>query len=234
MGRLLRRGNDIIINNYHTTQEAIELTCAVYQDSSKTPRYVSLPYDPDALSAGKTTTITLPLKTFIPDADAHHEARVVITGRNLQETAMVNNEFTLCLGGKAALSIVQQPQSVTVPVGGAAAFTVSVTGGTPPYKYQWQVFADGGWKDIPGANAATLTLEQVKAEWNGRRTRCVITDAAGSVVVSDEAVLTVLGQGAGEGGEHPDTGDHTHLPLTLAVAMIAAAILMILRRRERD
>ena len=224
---------DIVINNYHTTREDIELTCAVYLDDSKTPRYVSLPYDRSAVSAGKTTTITLPLKTLIPDVDQHTEARVVITGRNIRETAMVNNAFTLHLGGKAALAIVEQPRSQTVPVGGSAVFTVGVTGGTPPYTYQWQVFADGRWQDIPGANGATLTLDQVKAEWNGRRTRCVITDAAGTTVISDEAVLTVIGQST-EGDGRPDTGDHTHLPLYLAVALIAAALLTLLRRRERD
>ena len=95
------------------------------------------------------------------------------------------------------------------------------------------MFVDGTWKDIPGANESTLTLDKVKAEWNGRKTRCVITDAAGTTVVSDEAVLTVIGQGTG-GDELPDTGDHTHLPLYLAVALMAVAILMILRRRERD
>ena len=146
--------------------------------------------------------------------------------RGIQETATVNNEFTLYLGGKTALTIIEQPQSVTVPVGGNAVFTVAVTGGTPPYKYQWQVFVDGKWKDIPGANAAALTLHKVKMKWNGRRTRCVIADAAGTTVISDEAVLTVT--------ELPDTGDHTHLPLYLAVALIAAAILIILRRKERD
>ncbi len=216
---------DIVINDYHTAREAIELICAVYLDGARTPRYVSLPYDPGALSAGKTTTITLPLKTFIPDVDRHREARVVITARNVAETATVNNEFTLCFG-RAALTIVEQPRSVTVPVGGRAAFTVGVTSGTPPYQYQWQVFVDVKWQDVPGANAATLTLEKVKAKWNGRKARCVVTDAAGDRVVSDAAVLTVTGR--------PNTGDNTHLPLYLAVALIAAAILLILRRRERD
>lgn len=100
---------DIVINNYHTNEDAIELTCAVYLDNSKTPRYISLPYYPSVLSAGKTTTITLPLRTFIPDADQHREARVVITGRGIQETAMVNNEFTIYLRGAAELTITQQP-----------------------------------------------------------------------------------------------------------------------------
>ena len=67
------------------------------------------------------------------------------------------------------------------------------------------------------------------AEWNGRRTRCVITDAAGTTVVSDEAMLTVIGT-----DKQPETGDRTRLPLYLAVALIAAALLLILRRRERD
>ena len=73
---------------------------------------------------------------------------------------------------------------------------------------------------------AEFTLSD--AEWNGRRTRCVITDAAGTTVVSDEAVLTVIGT-----DKQPETGDHTRLPLYLAVALIAAALLPILRRRER-
>ena len=213
---------DIVINNSHTTREAVELNCAVYLDSARTPRYVSLPYDSSAVSAGKTTTITLPLKTFIPDADQHREARVVISARNVAETATVNNEFTLYLG-KAPLIIVRHPQSVTVPVGGTATFTVGVTGGTPPYKYQWQVLLGGKWKDVPGANAATLTLNKVKMKWNGRQTRCVITDAAGATVTSDAATLTVT--------ELPNTGDPTRLPLYLAVALIAAALLLLLRRR---
>ena len=225
---------DIIISNYHTAQEAIELNCAVYLDNSDTPRYISLPYDPSVLSAGKTTTITLPLKTFIPDADLHREARVVITGRGIAETATVNNEFTLYLGGSDMLTIIKQPRSQTAHVGGSAVFTVDVSGGRAPYKYQWQVFVDGEWRDIPGANEATLTLDKVKAEWNGRRTRCVITDANDITVISDEAVLTVIGQGTGADGKHPDTGDHMNLPLYLLVALSAVALLLILRRRERD
>ena len=225
---------DIIISNYYITQEAIELNCAVYLDNSDTPRYISLPYDPNFLSAGKTTTITLPLKTFIPDADQYREARVVITGRGIAETALVNNEFTLYLGGSGALTISEQPQSQTVPVGGSAAFTVGVSGGKAPYKYQWQVFADGKWQDIPGANEATLTLDKVKAGWNGRKTHCIITDADDTAIISDEAVLMINGQGTGEDDEGPDTGDHMSLPLYLTIALMAAALLLLLRRRERD
>ena len=42
-------------------------------------------------------------------------------------------------------------------------------------------------------------------------------------------MLTVIGA-----GKQPNTGDHAHLPLYLAVALIAIVILMILRRRERN
>ena len=83
----------------------------------------------------------------------------------------------------------------------------------------------GKWKDVPGANAATLTLSKVKLKWNGRQTRCVVTDAAGATVTSDAATLTVT--------RLPNTGDPTRLPLYLAVALIAAALLLLLRRRAR-
>ena len=115
---------------------------------------------------------------------------------------------------------------------------MGVSGGRTPYKYQWQVFVNGQWQDIPGANEATLTLDKVKAEWNGRKTRCIITDANDTAIISDEAVLRIIRQGTGEGTEEgdarPDTGDHTNLPLYLTIALMAAVLLMLLRKRERD
>ena len=223
---------DIVIRNYYSNNEDISLTCAMYLNDSQTPVYISLPYDPSVLAADTTTTITLPVRALF-DPDTTESARFVITPRGISETATVNNEFTIYPSGSSPLTIMQQPQSVAAHAGESASFTVGVTGGKTPYKYQWQVFVDGEWQDIPGANEATLTLDHVKPEWNGRRTRCVVTDAGGATIISDEAVLTVIGQGAGD-DEGPDTGDHMNLPLYLAIALIAIALLIIIRRRERD
>ena len=215
---------DIIINNYHTTQEAIELTCAIYLDNSDTPRYVSLPYDPNVLSAGKTTTITLPLKVFIPDADEHREARVVITGRGIQETASVNNEFTLYLGG-GALHFVKEPEDVTVQEGEDVSFAVEVAGGKPSYTYQWQVWDEKHqkWVDLPGFTNPTLSREDIEKKWDGVKFRCVVTDAEGTKIISREVTLTVR--------DGVDTGDHSNLPLYLAIALAALILLWWVRRR---
>ena len=57
------------------------------------------------------------------------------------------------------------------------------------------------------------------------RFRCVVTDAAGTQIVSQEVTLTVRDQ--------VPTGDNTNLPLYLAVALIALALMLALRRRRR-
>ena len=226
---------DIIINNYHNNDQSIELTCAIYVNDEDAPYYVSLPYDPKEVSAGKTTTITLPLDALI-DVESTEVARFVISARGVDETALFNNEFTIYPGGSSPLSIASQPVSQTVKPGESAVFSVGVTGGKTPYAYQWQVFVDGEWQDIPSATGTTLMLDKVKPEWNGRRTRCVVTDAEGTVVISQEAVLTVVGGGSGFAGDddHPDTGDHSNLPLYLIVALVAMALLLLMRRKERE
>jgi len=56
--------------------------------------------------------------------------------------------------------------------------------------------------------------------WDGCRLRCVVTDAAGTQIVSREAILRVR--------DRVDTGDDTNLPLYLALAL---ALLIALRSR---
>ena len=248
---------DIIINNYYHNEESIELTCAVYVNDSDTPYYVSLPYEPKSVAAGKTTTISLPLDLLV-DLESTESARFVINPRGIDETALVNNEFTIYPGGISPLSVAEDPVSTTVRPGGSASFSVDVYGGEGNYTYQWQVFVDGKWQNIPGATGSTLNLDKVKSEWNGRRTRCIIADGGreirvddngnpiipageeGHYVVSGEAVLTVIGggsgiiDGGGDGDDHPDTGDHANLPLYLAVALIAIGLLILMRRRRAN
>ena len=65
----------------------------------------------------------------------------------------------------------------------------------------------------------------VKAEWDGRKAHCVVTDANGEEIRSGRE-LRVRTE------ELPDTGDHSHLPLYLAVAIAALVMLWWMRRRR--
>ena len=239
-------------NYYHCDESSIRLTCAMYLNGSETPEYISLPYDPTAVAAGKSTTIDVPLNTLF-DPQTVQTARFVFSAPGIAETADVNNEFTIYPGGFSALrftrniwaEIVRGGEVVTytgtVPAreGETVTLYVGVTGGTKPYRYQWQVYdpAAGEWvnlrdgKDISGANADALTLESVKGEWDGRQSRCVITDSSGTTITSDPITLRVARSG---GPTPPDTGDHASLPLYLAVAALALVALIAIRRRRQE
>src|SRR4029453_12177268 len=81
-------------------------------------------------------------------------------------------------------SIVVQPTSRTVTVGGTAAFSVLATG-TAPLSYQWR-FNDANIEDAP---LSTLTLSNVQLAQAGNYS-VVVANSLGSVT-SAVAVLTV-------------------------------------------
>jgi hypothetical protein len=81
--------------------------------------------------------------------------------------------------------ILQQPLSLTVPVGQTAAFFVGV-GGTPPFAYQW--FFNGA--PMPGASTNPLVLLNVQPSQQGVY-RVVVSNAV-SFAQSDPAQLIVL------------------------------------------
>ena len=92
------------------------------------------------------------------------------------------------------LTIISQPANVACAVGDTAVFSVGVTGGKEAYKYQWQGYSISARKylSIVGGTSATLSLA-VKDENTYKdvsKVRCVITDADGVQVTSNEATLT--------------------------------------------
>ena len=97
--------------------------------------------------------------------------------------------------GGGALSISSNPASITVAVGATASFSVTATGGTAPYKYQWM----RNGVNISGATAASYSLSAQSAD-SGAGFRVKVTDSAATPasVTSATATLTVSSSTASE------------------------------------
>lgn len=218
---------DIIVTNFADTKDSFKLTCEVTLDGGTETYVAALPYYEQALSSRNTQTLTMPISALVPDPENHSSAFVNITAVGRDEAALANNAFTVFLGGGSELRFVRQPEDATVQEGERASFEVEVEGGKQPYSYQWQVFnpKTGKWEDLKGFTELTLSREAVEKKWDGARFRCVVTDADGTQIVSQEVTLTVRDQ--------VPTGDNTNLPLYLALALIALALMLALRRRRR-
>lgn len=141
---------------------------------------------------------------------------------SMSEFSDFDNQASVVLG--ASLHMVLQPASITVKEGESAVFSVSVSGGVPPYTYQWQRYINGRWVDIDGATGATFVLTNVSKNDYGARFRCSVRDSLGSHVISEEAALTVQ-------ADVPVTGD-TAQPVLWAALLIAALLLLCLLRRR--
>jgi Zn-dependent metalloprotease len=97
--------------------------------------------------------------------------------------------------GGGALSISSNPASITVAVGATASFSVTATGGTAPYTYQWM--RNGA--NISGATAASYSLTAQSAD-SGAGFSVKVTDSAATPasVTSATARLTVSTSTASE------------------------------------
>ncbi len=91
-------------------------------------------------------------------------------------------------GGPVAPSILVQPQSLVVPPGQSATFSVSAAG-TPPLAYQWRK----GGLDVPGARSSAYSIPAVTAGDAGSYD-VRVSNAAGAAT-SRAATLTVAASG---------------------------------------
>jgi Zn-dependent metalloprotease len=115
------------------------------------------------------------------------------------------------IGGGGAVSISSQPSPVTVAAGSTASFSVTATGGTAPYTYQWM--RNGA--DIAGATSAGYSLTAQTTD-NGAVFSVKVTDSATTptTATSSGATLTVssgsaverVGNGGFEVGTSPWAG----------------------------
>ena len=222
----------IVIYDHSETEESLRLYAELYLDDAETPDYIELPYSPEHVSSDMAQTIDLSVSALLGGRSAR-KVRVVIRGVGIEERSLIDNEFTLYLNDAFnPLRIAVQPTDQTALEGGTAEFFVVAAGGTAPYSYQWQesMGKDLGWRDIPDAVKSVLTVEDAKASMNGRQYRCVVTDHHLDEIISDSAALHVV-------SSLPPTGDHTSLPLYLALAaaslLLAAALRRTRKRREQ-
>jgi Zn-dependent metalloprotease len=91
-------------------------------------------------------------------------------------------------GGGGAVSISSQPSNVTVAAGSVATFSVTATGGTAPYTYQWM--RNGA--NISGATSASYSLTAQTTD-SGAGFSVKVTDSATTptTATSSTATLTV-------------------------------------------
>ncbi len=95
----------------------------------------------------------------------------------------------------ASISIASQPVAEIVCVNDKASFTITADG-TPPYYYQWQKDNGGNWDDLnDGGNISGVQTDQLDiadaSAGDADSYRCVVSNASGDSVISDEVALTV-------------------------------------------
>ena len=156
-----------------------------------------------------------------------YRAEMDVNGTSYGHYYLYSNPFVVSVQPQDPLTFIRQPRDTVVQPGEDVSFSVEVGGGKRPYTYQWQIWDEKHqkWVDLPGFTDPTMSREDIEKKWDGCRFRCVVTDAEGTRIISDEVTLTVR--------DRVLTGDNSNLPLYLAVAMAALAVLILLHRRVR-
>ena len=183
---------------------------------------------PDEVSDTETWNFDLPL-SLLTDGRSAGKVTVKVGGRNYVENGEFDNSVVIYLEPET-MTIRTQPQDQAVAEGGGAEFSVAVSGGRTPLKYQWQVKTAGGttWADLPGETAASLTLQAVALDMSGNQYRVIVTDASGCSLTSRAASLTVK--------KVPHTGDDAPVVWWIvgtALALAGIAYVIISRKKEQ-
>ena len=153
-----------------------------------------LKYQWQTYSNGKWVNSSLPgyntatLSVPVISSRNGYKFRCVVTDSG-NKTA-TSGTATLRVVAPGELAIVSQPDNVMGSVGATAKFKVVAQG--TGLKYQWQTYKDGKWvnSQLPGFNTAELSVGITNAR-NGYKFRCVITDAGGKTITSNDVYLKV-------------------------------------------
>ncbi|MFN0158701.1 MAG: immunoglobulin domain-containing protein [Bacteroidota bacterium] len=130
------------------------------------------------ISSATNSSYSIPT-TVVPDSGSLFRCIVTnLYGVDTSDAALLQVTYLVP-------SVTQHPQNQTVPVGQAAAFSVTATG-TLPLSYQWQK----NGTDISGATNASYSIPTTVVPDSGSLFRCIVTNLYG-VDTSDAALLQV-------------------------------------------
>ena len=136
-----------------------------------------------AATGYNTATVSVAMTT----AKNGYSYRCVV--KDASGKSVTSNEAKLTLATE--LKITGQPANVTAATGSTAKFTVTAAGNGLTYQWQYRT-AGGSWNNTSATGCKTATVSiAVTAAKNGYGYRCIITDASGNKVTSNEAKLTV-------------------------------------------
>ena len=140
------------------------------------------------LTSGGATTATMSIKV-----DASKDGKVYrCVIKNAAGEELATNEVSITIK-EPDITIVTQPVSYTGHVGTKAKFAVEAEG--EGLTYQWQLKKGSTWADLTSGGATTTELTvKVDQSKQGKIYRCVITNAAGEQLASDEVSINVLGE----------------------------------------
>ena len=138
-------------------------------------------------NTGFTGNKTATLKFKTSAAQNGRQFRCVITDSagNTAET----QGMTLTI---ATLSIISEPEDMTVGVGEEVELTVEAEGTGLKYQWQTKLTPTSEWTNTGFTGNKTATLKfKTSAAQNGRQFRCVITDSAGNIAETQGMTLTI-------------------------------------------
>ena len=113
-------------------------------------------------------------------------ASYTITATNSGGSAQASLSITVNASG-GGLTISAQPQSKTVIVPSGNTFSVTATGGTAPYSYQWKKNGSNIGTDSNSYSVSATDLNEITAQYS-----VVVTDTASATATSENATLTVM------------------------------------------
>lgn len=143
-----------------------------YSVSPSLPTGLSLNTSMGVIS-GTPTTVT---------ATASYTITATNTGGSTQASLSITVNPS---GGGLIISVQPQSQTVIVPSGNT--FSVTASGGTPPYSYQWKKNNTNIGTDSSSYTVSATDLNEITAQFS-----VVVTDSASATATSENATMTVM------------------------------------------